>query len=153
LREAWEVEARQRREEVEREEKRVKERDVVLDRKFDLLDQREKETTTQVASVTRREQAIADRERELERLVGEERRRLEQLAGMSVQDAKGELMRRLEDEAHADAANRLRNIRETAKKNAEREAKKVVALAVQRIAAEHTAESTIAAVSLPNDEM
>jgi ribonuclease Y len=72
---------------------------------------------------------------------------------MSAQDAKAELVRRIEEEAHADAANRVREIRETARRNAEREAKKIVALAIQRIAAEHTAESTVSAVSLPNDEM
>jgi ribonuclease Y len=59
----------------------------------------------------------------------------------------------MEEEAQADAANRIREIRETAKRNAEREGKKIVALAIQRIAAEHTAESTVSAVSLPNDEM
>jgi ribonuclease Y len=100
-----------------------------------------------------REQATTAREQELERLVGEERRRLEQLAGLSAEQAKAELVRRLEDEAMADAASRLREIRETAKRNAEREAKKIVALAVQRVAAETTAESTVSAVSLPNDEM
>jgi len=153
LREAWEVEGRQRREDVEREEKRIKERDTVLDRKFEILDQREKETGARSADVARRENAILEREREQERAAAEERRRLEQLAGMSAQQAKAELMRRMEEEAYADAANRMREIRETARKNAEREAKKIVALAVQRIAAEHTAESTASAVSLPNDEM
>ena len=62
-------------------------------------------------------------------------------------------MRRMEEQAQADAANRIREIRESARRNAEREAKKIVALAVQRIAAEHTAETTVSAVALPNDEM
>ena len=72
---------------------------------------------------------------------------------MSVEEAKEELIQRLEEEAQADAANRLREIRESAKRDAEREAKKIVALAVQRVAADHTAEITVSAVSLPNDEM
>jgi len=100
-----------------------------------------------------REQATAAREQELERLIADERRKLEQLAGLSAEQAKSELVRRLEDEALADAASRLREIRESAKRNAEREAKKIVALAVQRVAAETTAETTVSAVSLPNDEM
>ena len=62
------------------------------------------------------------------------------MAGMSAQDAKAELIRRLEEEAQADAANMLREIREGARRNAEREAKKIVALAIQRIAADTTAE-------------
>ncbi|HEU4988273.1 MAG TPA: ribonuclease Y [Gemmatimonadaceae bacterium] len=153
LRETFEQEARGRREEVEREERRLEERETQLDRKFDALDQRDKELSRRQSEFGRREKAVAEREGELDRLVADERRRLEQLAGMSAQDAKGELIRRMEEEAQADAANRIREIRETARRNAEREAKKIVALAIQRIAAEHTAESTVSAVSLPSDEM
>ncbi len=153
LRENFEQEVRGRREEVEREERRVSERDTVLDRKFEVLDQRDKELGKRASEFGRREKTVAEREQELERLVGDERRRLEQMAGMSAQDAKNELLRRMEEEAQADAANRIREIRESAKRNAEREAKKIVALAIQRIAADHTAETTVSAVSLPNDEM
>jgi ribonuclease Y len=152
-REEWESEARRRREEVDREEKRVQEREAGLDRRTDQLEQRERELGRRASELGRKEKQVAERQAELDRLVGEERHRLEQMAGMSVQEAKGELMRRLEEEAQADAANRIREIRETARRNAEREAKKIVALAIQRIAAEHTAETTVSAVSLPNDEM
>lgn len=153
LREKFETEFRGRREEVEREERRLIERENVLDRKFEVLDQRDKELGRRSSEFGRREKTVLDREQELEKLLGEERRRLEQLAGMSAQDAKNELIRRMEEEAQADAANRIREIRDTAKRNAEREAKKIVALAIQRIAAEHTAETTVSAVALPNDEM
>ncbi|MGH7636260.1 MAG: ribonuclease Y [Gemmatimonadaceae bacterium] len=153
LREAFEQEIRGRRAEVEKEEKRLGERETTLDRKFDVLDQRDKDVSRRASDFGRREKQVADREEELRKLVGEERQRLEQLAGMSAHDAKAELMRRLEEEAQADAANRLREVRERARRDAEREAKKIVALAIQRIAAEHTAESTVSAVSLPSDEM
>ncbi|HEY7393861.1 MAG TPA: ribonuclease Y [Gemmatimonadaceae bacterium] len=153
LRENFEAEVRGRREEVERDERRVSERENVLDRKFEVLEQRDKDLGRRASEFGRREKSVAEREQELERMVAEERRRLEQMAGMSAQDAKGELIRRMEEEAQADAANRIREIRESAKRNAEREAKKIVALAIQRIAADHTAESTVSAVSLPNDEM
>ena len=153
LRENFEIEVRGRREEVEREERRLAERETVLDRKFEVLEQRDKELGRRASEFGRREKAVADQEQELERMLADERRRLEQMAGMSAQDAKNELIRRMEEEAQADAANRIREIRESAKRNAEREAKKIVALAIQRIAADHTAESTVSAVSLPNDEM
>ena len=153
LRENFESEVRGRREEVERDERRLIERENVLDRKFELLEQRDKELGRRASEFGRREKGITDREGELEKMVGEERRRLEQMAGMSADDAKNELIRRMEEEAQADAANRIREIRETAKRNAEREAKKIVALAIQRIAADTTAETTVSAVSLPNDEM
>ncbi len=152
-RESWEIEARHRRDEVEREERRVDERETQLDKKFDLLDQRERELGRRASDIGRREKTLAEREGELERLVLDERRRLEALAGMSAQEAKVELIARLEKEAEADAANRIREIRETAKRNAEREARKIVALAVQRIASEHTSEISVSSVALPNDEM
>jgi ribonuclease Y len=152
-REEWEGEARRRREEVEREEKRVQEREVVLDRKFDLVETRDKDVGKRASELGRKEKSVEEKQQELDRMVGEERRRLELLAGLSASEAKAELIRRMEEEAHADAANKLREIRESAKRNADREAKKIVALAVQRIAADHTAEITVSAVSLPKDEM
>ncbi|HKG93083.1 MAG TPA: ribonuclease Y [Gemmatimonadaceae bacterium] len=152
-REEWEAEVRHRRDELEREERRLEERETTLDRKYDVIDQRDKELGKRASELGRREKQVTDKQAELERIISDERHRLEQLAGMSSQEAKAELMRRLEEEAEADAANRIREIRETARRNAEREAKKIVALAIQRIAAEQTAESTVSAVSLPNDEM
>ncbi len=153
LRESLEQEVRNRRLEVERDEKRVIEREGQLDRARESLEGREQELQRRGREFGTREQASAAREQELDRLIADERRRLEQLAGLSAEQAKNELVRRLEDEALADAASRLREIRESAKRNAEREAKKIVALAVQRVAAETTAETTVSAVALPNDEM
>ena len=114
LRETWELEAQKRRDEIERGERRVQERDTNLDRKIDILDQREKEVGRRVTDITRREGAVVDREGELEKLSAEGRRRLEQLAGMSAHDAKAEMISRLAEEAHADAANQMREIRESA---------------------------------------
>ena len=153
LREGWEAESRKRRDEIDREERRLQEKETGLDRRLDQLEQRDREMGRRASELGRKEKGVADGQAELDKLVAEERRRLEQLAGLSATEAKAELIKRMEEEAHADAANRVREIRETARRNADREAKKIVALAVQRIAAEHTAEATVSAVSLPNDEM
>jgi ribonuclease Y len=152
-REAHEAEIRTRRVDIEREEKRVSDREAQLDRARESLEGREQELQRRGKELDTRERSAGAREQELEKLVAEERRRLEQLAGLSADQAKAELVRRLEDEAMADAASRLREIRESAKRSADREARKIVALAVQRVAAETTAESTVSAVPLPNDEM
>jgi ribonuclease Y len=85
--------------------------------------------------------------------VADRKRRLEAVAGLSAADAKKELVRSIEEEAKSEAAALVRNLREQAKREADREGKQIVALAIQRIAADHTAESTVAAVTLPNDEM
>jgi ribonuclease Y len=153
LREAWEQDGAKRREEIAQAERRIQERDTALDRKLDLLEQREKDFSRRATDLGRREKFVEDRAAELDKLIADERRRLEQLAGMSAQAAKAELIARLSEEAHAEAANQLREIRENAKRTADREAKKIVALAVQRIASEHTSEISVSSVALPNDEM
>jgi len=113
-----------------------------------------------LADVDRRDQELRRREQQFDQRAGALGRkeqeilaRLEQVAGLSAQDAKQELVRQLEDGARNDAAALVRDIKEQAKKNADREAKKIVALAIQRIAADQTAESSVAAVPLPSDEM
>src|ERR1700682_6238627 len=98
LREEWEVEVRGRREEVEREERRVIDREGPLNRKYDLLEQRERETTRRVETLGGREKTLTQREQELDKLLGEERRRLEQLAGITAADAKAELIPRMGEE-------------------------------------------------------
>jgi ribonucrease Y len=152
-RESIESDVRKRRDELQAEERRIGERDTNLERRVEQVEQRDRELGRRASEMGRREKLVADRQVELDQLVGQERTRLESLAGMTAVEAKAELLRRLEEEAQADAASRMREIRETAKRSAEREAKKIVALAIQRIAAEHTAETTVSAVSLPNDEM
>jgi ribonuclease Y len=114
LREDWEVEARHRREEIEKEERRLQERQGQLDRKFDMIEQRDKEVGRRASELGRKEKTVGEREQELERLISDERRRLETLAGLSAQEAKAVLIKGLEREAEADAANRLREIRESA---------------------------------------
>ncbi len=153
LREDFEGEVRRRRSEIERDERRVQDREDQITRRAEGLDGRERELAARVGSLEARDAQISTREEEAQRLVTEQQRRLEQLAGLSAADAKSEIVRRLEDQAHADAASRLREIRDSAKRNADREARKIVALAVQRVAAETTAETTVSAVALPNDEM
>src|SRR5258708_33870909 len=121
LREAAELDLRSRRQEVEREERRVVEKESVLDRKVDLLEQRDKEIGKRASDFGRREKTLADREEELEKLYGEERRRLEQLAGMSAQDAKAQLSSRMEEEANPQAGNKNPQSPESAPPNADRE--------------------------------
>ena len=138
-REAWEQEATRWRRELERREQQ-------LDERAGALEERDRQLQGRDRGFTQREQALASREQEA-------RARLEQIAGLSAQEAKQELLRRLEDEARSEAAALARDIKEQAKRGAEREAKTIVALAIQRIAADHTAETTVSAVALPTDEM
>src|SRR5258705_533729 len=117
-----------------------------LDDKLAGVDHRERE-------LRKTEQQLQERARGLDKRSQEIGTRLEQVAGLTAQDAKLEIVSRIENEARDEAAALVRNITEQAKKNADREAKKIIALAIQRIAAEQTAESSVSAVLLPSDEM
>jgi len=152
-REAWEAESVRRREEFARAEQRVEDREKQLERKMELGERRERELETRLGEVATLEQRVASQETELRTLLEERRRRLEAVAGMTAADAKKELVRAVEDEARAEAANLVRNLREQAKHDADREARKIIATAIQRIAADHTSESTVSTVTLPGDEM
>jgi len=124
----------------------IEKREAALDREKQSFSDRERD-------FSRREQSLKDRDKNLAAREQDVRTQLERVAGLSAAEAKEELKRRLEEEARGEAAALLRDIREQAKKSADREAKKIVATAIQRIAAEETAETTVAAVALPSDEM
>jgi ribonuclease Y len=151
--EEWEREETRRRDEIERSERRVVEREEVLDRKFHLLDEKSQNQEKRAEALTKREKMVEVRETELVSRHAEVQQRLEALAGLNAEEAKRELMHALEEEAKAAAAQRIREIKEEARRDAEREAKKIISLAIQRIAADHTAETTVSVVSLPSDEM
>ena len=153
LRAELDHEVRRRREEWERFERRVEERDRLLDKKAEQIEGHERTTAARLASLEQRERDLQQRDSELRELVLEQRQRLERIANLTAEGARREVLQRAEDEARSQAAALARDIREQAKKSAERDAKRIVSMAVQRISAEHTAESTVAAVALPNDEM
>src|SRR5947199_533611 len=136
---------------------------LVLAAKEELMAVREnlhKSLDQKLAGVDRREQdlhkldqQLQERTRDLSKREQAIGARLEQVAGLTAQEAKLELIQRIENEARDEAGALVRNITEQARKNADREAKKIVALAIQRIAADQTAESSVSAVVLPSDEM
>ena len=152
-REDWEHEETRRREEIDRAEARLDDRRSSLDRKFDILDEKERLIEDREKDVEKRIAELDRQAMENRRMHAEIRARLEALAGMSAEDARKRLVQAMEEQARADAANLIREITERARREAEREAKNILALAIQRIAADHTAESTVSVVSLPSDEM
>src|SRR5213592_4933817 len=128
-----------------------------LDQKVAVVDRREAELRKLEQELQERTRTLDKRDHQLSEQLEEREHeistRLEQIAGLTAQEAKHELIAHLANEARDEAAAIVRNITEQARKNADREAKKIVALAIQRIAADQTAESSVSAVVLPSDEM
>jgi ribonuclease Y len=134
-------------------ERRLGEREGSLNRRNDLLERKEREVRRLERGTQAKERAVEDRNRELAELIREENSKLERIAGLSAEEAKRLLMTNLESEARHDAARLLNEIRETALRDADKEVRKILTLAIQRCAAEHVVESTVSVVSLPSDEM
>ncbi len=100
-----------------------------------------------------RETAIALQEDSLAAATAEQRAQLERIAGLTSDEAKGELMRAMENEARTEAARTIRRLEEEATQEAASRARRVISMAIQRVAADHVAESTVSVVDLPNDDM
>jgi ribonucrease Y len=153
LRESWEKEENRRREEIERAERRAEERSDAFDRQSDRLSTREQELDSRATQLGTREHDLEVEAKDVAAKSTQARARLEQLAGMSQDDARRELIADLEDTARAEAANRLREIKDEAQREADKEAGKIVGLAIQRMAADLTAETTVSVVQLPSEDM
>ncbi len=139
--------------ELNRLEKRLVDKESNLDRKVDILNKKERETGNLERNLAHREKGIDIREKELEGLIFEQNKQLEKIAGMTSEEAKKLLMENLEGQAKIEAAAMIKEIKEQAERNAEKEAREIITQAIYRCAADHTVESTVSVVSLPNDEM
>jgi ribonucrease Y len=146
LRAEVEVETRTRLAEAQQREERLAGREDSLDAKATFLDRRE-------VTVHDREQALEAARAELESASEEHRRRLEQVAAMTAAEAKTILIKQIEEDAKRDAMGLVRDLEQQAREEADRRSRKIVTLAIQRVASEQTSESTVAVLPLPSDDM
>lgn len=142
-----------KRNELTRLEKRLLDKESSVDRKVDILNKKERDITNLERTLEHREKGINVREKELDGLITEQNKQLEKIAGMTSEEAKKLLMENLVGQAKIEAAAAVKEIREKAERDAEKEAKEIITQAIYRCAADHTVESTVSVVSLPNDEM
>jgi len=141
-----EKEMRERRNEIQKNERRLIQREETLDRKANNLETRE-ETLNEKAA------ALVKQEEELEELKAKQLTELERVASMTSDEAKQLVIDRVQKEAFHDAAATVREIETQAKEDGEKKARNIIAMAIQRCAADHVAESTVSVISLPNDDM
>ncbi|KLU62131.1 ribonuclease Y [Peptococcaceae bacterium CEB3] len=141
-----EKEIRERRNELQRLERRLLQKEETLDRKMESLERKEDNM--------HRKEAEVDRQREeLSHLVTKEQTELERISGLTSDEAKEILLHSVEEEVRYESAIMIKDIESKAKEEAEKRAKNIIALAIQRCAADHVAETTVSVVALPNDEM
>ena len=124
-----------------------------LNRRADLLNHKEGQVEELEQQVTQQQEEVGAKEQELETTLEVQKERLEHIAGLTRHQAKRELMENIESEAVREVAWRVKEIKEDAQTRATEEAKEIIASAIQRLAADHTVESTVTVVKLPSDEM
>ncbi|MFP3939853.1 MAG: ribonuclease Y, partial [Thermoanaerobaculia bacterium] len=149
----FEKASRERRSELEGLERRLTQKEDLLDKRVEKLDGRERELLVRERGLQERETVTSRRESELDRLLAQERDKLEQIAGLTAQQAKEELTRVIENEARMDAAHLVKRLEDEAREHAQRQAQRIIGMAVQRAASDYVAETTVSVVMLPSDEM
>jgi len=153
LRAEFEEETKETRQELKELEKRLMQREENLDRKVDLLDGKEKELVQKEGEINKIKERMGSQEEELNRVLAEEKQKLQRAAGMSSEEAKRLLLERMKEEVKQEAAVIIKKVEDETKETADKKARDIISLAIQRYSAEHTVESTVSVVSLPNDEM
>jgi len=149
----WEQEAREQRREIGLAEKRIAQKEEGIDRKLEAFATREAEIAKREEAQRQRERELESRRTEYDQLVDGVRQKLEQTAGMTRDEAKRTLMEQMVDEARHDAAQRIRHVEAEAREEADRRAKKIVSIAIERMAGEFVAERTVSVIPLPSDDM
>lgn len=149
----FETEAEKHRGELREQEKRLVKREDLLDRKLDTLAVKEDNLAKTSEALRVREEKVEARTVEVEELVEKQKKKLFQIADMTPDQAREELLRRVEDDTRHDVAGMVRKIVDEAELQAKEKAAEITLMAVQRYAAEHTAEATVRAVPIPSEDM
>src|SRR5690606_4442697 len=137
---------RERRNEIIRQERRLMQKEETLDKKLESLEHKEE-------SLNQKERKIEEIQKQIEDLHRRQLLELERISGLTSEEAKHLILSQVEQEARHEAAQLIKQIETQAKEEADKRARDIIALAIQRCAADHVAETTVTVVNLPNEEM
>ncbi|MCG8484979.1 MAG: ribonuclease Y [Clostridia bacterium] len=146
LRSEIEKEIRDRRNEMQRQERRLIQKEENIDKKLDNIEKKED-------NITKKEAQIYKKEQELDGLHKKQVEELERISGYSTDEAKDLLLNIVEKEVRHEAAVLIKEVEQKAKEESEKKAREIITTSIQKCAADHVAESTVSVVPLPNDEM
>jgi ribonuclease Y len=153
LKNEFDAETKDTRSELKKREARLLQREENIDRKTEQQERREREQTRKERHLTKREGKLERKELEYSELIEEQKRQLEKISGLTVDQAKELLIRAMENEARHEGAKYIKRIENETKEQADKKAKKILATAIQRYAGDFVAERTVSVVQLPSDEM
>ena len=142
----YDKEVKDRRSELQKQERRIQQKEETLERKTEQYERKDEELSRRLAKVAATQEEVSDIKRaQLEML--------EKISGMSTDEAKEYLLENVESEVRHETAMKIKEVQTQLNDEAEQKAREIIATAIQRCAADHTAEATISVVALPNDEM
>lgn len=146
LRSEFEKESKERRSEIQRIERRLVQREEMLDKKVSGVEAKEEQVSKRLKEVTKSKE-------DADAVIKQQIDQLEKISGMTSDEAKGLLLEKVEQETRRDMAVYVREIEAKAKEDADRKSREIIANAIQKYAADHVAENTVSVVALPSDEM
>jgi len=153
MRQDFERETKDRREEMTAAEKRIVQKEENLERRVDLLEKKEKDINARIETLRHNEGLIKQKGEELDKVLVEEKQRLQTISSLSQEEAKKLLLSRLDQELTQEKATLIRRMEEEVRDSADKQAREIIASTIQRCASDHAAETTVSVVSLPSDEM
>ena len=148
-----EKEIKERKVEIQNTEKRLNQREDNLDRKMDSLDKKERDLQQKEKNIETKEKTVEQKISEVEQIKNEQKTILEKLSGLTREEAKERLVKEMVDEAKRDAAILGQRIEQETRDNANKKAKEILSIAIQKVAADHTVDTTTSTVQIPNDEI
>ncbi len=134
-------------------ERRLNQKEENIEKRVDILDRKEKEINEREKKLLQKEKILNEEISSVQKTKEEQRQILEKISGITAEEAKKILMQNYEEEARKESALIARGIEQQTIENAEKKAKEIIAIAIQRIASEHTADTTTTTLPIPNDEI
>ncbi len=153
MRNDFEKSTRNATKELQQRERRLADKEMGIDKKSAFVHKREQDLQRREKEIFQKERAVRAKEERYTRLISEENKKLEEISGMTKNEAKERLLENLKTQVKYEAAQMTREIKEKARMQAEKEAKEIIASAIQKCATDHVTETTVTVVSLPNDDM
>jgi ribonuclease Y len=148
-----EDESQNKMKEVRELEKKLVKREFYLERKMEIADKKSEDLDKRESDLKKQQSALSHKESEVQEIIEKQTERLERIAGLSRKEAQDILMENLTEKAKSGIAKKVKEMRDKAVAEATRESKKIIVSAIQRSAADHTAETTVSVVNLPNENM